>query len=44
MNQRKNKVVELEMIMDAKIPDHEKLPKNCTFYTHFLQVEKNDMV
>ena len=26
-------------IRDAKIPDHEKLPKTCIYYKHYLQVE-----
>ena len=31
-------------IKDSKIPDHEKLPKDCTFAIHYLQVEKNDRI
>ena len=44
MNGHKNKLVELEMVRDAKIPDHEKLPKSCTFYKHFLQVAMNQTI
>ena len=29
---------------DEKIPDHEKLPKDCIFYKHFLQVEANTRI
>ena len=29
---------------DGKIPDHEKLPKDCVYYKHFLQVERNSAV
>ena len=28
-------------VKDAKIPDHEKLPKDCIYYKHFLQVQMN---
>ena len=28
-------------VRDAKIPDHEKLPKDCIYYKHFLQVQMN---
>ena len=31
-------------IRDAKIPDHEKLPKTCIYYKHYLQVEQNSKV
>lgn len=27
---------------DAKIPDHEKLPPDCIYYKHFLQVQMNE--
>lgn len=29
---------------DAKIPDHEKLPKDCIYYKHFLQVQMNKKI
>jgi len=31
-------------VRDAKIPDHEKLPKTCIYYKHYLQVELNTKV
>lgn len=29
---------------DAKIPDHEKLPKTCIYYKHYMQVDANSKV
>ena len=29
-------------VREAKIPDHEKLPKDCIYYKHFMQVQMND--
>ena len=29
-------------VRDAKIPDHEKLPKDCIYYKHFMQVQMNE--
>ena len=36
--------MELHRVRDEKIPDHEKLPKDCIFYKHFLQVEANSRI
>ena len=34
-------LTEMEMIREEKIPDHEKLPKDCVFVRHYLQVQAN---
>ena len=36
--------MEYNQIRDAKIPDHEKLPKTCIFYKHYMQVECNTRI
>ncbi len=36
MNVLRVQLIELQQKRDAKIPDHEKLPKDCIFYKHFL--------
>ena len=41
MNALRMQLLELQQKRDAKIPDHEKLPKDCIFYKHFLQVAMN---
>lgn len=38
------KLMELQQIREDKIPDHEKLPKDCIFYKHFLQVDTNTKI
>ena len=38
MNILRVQLNELMAVRDAKIPDHEKLPKDCVYYKHFLQV------
>ena len=38
MNILRYSLNELVAVRDAKIPDHEKLPKDCIYYKHFLQV------
>ena len=35
-------LTEMEAIREEKIPDHEKLPKDCVFVLHYLQVQTND--
>ena len=40
----RGQLYEYEYIRDAKIPDHEKLPKTCIYYKHYMQVEKNSKV
>jgi len=44
MNVLRIKLMDLNQIRDAKIPDHEKLPKDCIFYKHFLQVDINSKI
>ena len=34
-------LTEMEMVREEKIPDHEKLPKDCVFVRHYLQVQAN---
>ena len=34
-------LTEMEMVREEKIPDHEKLPKDCVFVKHYLQVQAN---
>ena len=41
MNVLRFSLNELMQVRDAKIPDHEKLPKDCIYYKHFLQVQQN---
>ena len=41
MNVLRVQLNELMAVRDAKIPDHEKLPKDCIYYKHFLQVQMN---
>ena len=41
MNVLRFQLNEYMAVRDAKIPDHEKLPKDCVYYKHFLQVELN---
>ena len=38
------KLLEYQQIRDAKIPDHEKLPKDCIFAVHYLQVAMNEKI
>jgi len=44
MNVLRARLLEYQMVRDAKIPDHEKLPKDCIFYKHYLQVEMNSKI
>ena len=44
MNLLRVTLYELMAIKDAKIPDHEKLPKDCIYYKHFLQVQMNSKI
>lgn len=48
LNEEKDRLrfslMELNQIRDAKIPDHEKLPKDCTFAKHYLQVAMNEKI
>ena len=44
MNMLRFKLMELQQIRDDKIPDHEKLPKDCIFYKHFMQVDTNQKI
>jgi hypothetical protein len=37
-------LMEYNQVRDAKIPDHEKLPKTCIFYKHYMQVETNTKI
>ena len=41
MNVLRNQLHEYMVVRDGKIPDHEKLPKDCVYYKHFLQVTRN---
>ena len=34
-------LTEMQEIREEKIPDHEKLPKDCVFVRHYLQVQAN---
>ena len=34
-------LTKLEAIREEKIPVHEKLPKDCVFVKHYLQVQSN---
>jgi len=36
MNVLRAQLFEYQYIRDAKIPDHEKLPKTCIYYKHYL--------
>ncbi len=40
----RSQLMEYNQIRDAKIPDHEKLPKTCIFYKHYMQVESNTRI
>ncbi len=40
----RSQLMEYNQIRDAKIPDHEKLPKTCIFYKHYMQVECNTRI
>ena len=44
LNALRMKLIEYQQVRDAKIPDHEKLPKDCIFYKHFLQVDVNSRI
>lgn len=44
MNMLRVKLLELQTIRDAKIPDHEKLPRDCIFYKHYIQVDMNQKI
>ncbi len=44
MNTLRIQLMEYQRVRDEKIPDHEKLPKDCIFYKHFLQVEANTRI
>ena len=44
MNLLRAQLAQYEAVKDAKIPDHEKLPKDCIFYLHFLQVANNNKI
>ena len=37
-------LTEMEMIREEKIPPHEKLPKDCVFVLHYLQVQANQEI
>ena len=37
-------LTELEMVREEKIPPHEKLPKDCVFVLHYLQVQANQEI
>ena len=40
----RNLLSEYEYVKDAKIPDHEKLPKTSIYYKHYIQVAQNSKV
>ena len=44
MNMLRIQLQEYNITRDAKIPDHEKLPKTCIYYKHYMQVEQNTKV
>ena len=44
MSVLRNSLEQYEFIKDAKIPDHEKLPKTCIYYKHYIQVAQNQAV
>ena len=44
MNALRYKLNEFMVVRDGKIPDHEKLPKDCVYYRHFMQVQRNNSI
>ena len=44
MKQLRITLTDLQQIREDKIPDHEKLPRDCVFYRHYMQVQANSEI